>query len=59
MIYLLDVIGCSLVVIAEVIGSLLIAILTQFIFYKVFKINLFKSIIKGLDKLDRRLSEIF
>ena len=59
MIYLLDVIACSLVVIAEVIGSLLFAILTQFIFYKVFKINLFKSIIKGLDNLDRRLSEIF
>lgn len=59
MIYVLDVIACGLVVVAEFIGAILFGILTQFIFFQVFKINLFKSIIKGLDNLDRRLNEIF
>ena len=57
--YLLDVYLCGLVVLAELIGAIAIAILTQYIFYKVFKINLYKSFWKLSDKLDRRINEIF
>lgn len=43
MIYILDLIACGLVVLAELIGAFTLAILTQFIFYRVFKINLYKK----------------
>ena len=55
----LDVILCSLVVIAKVVQAIVIALLVQFIFYKVFKINLYKSFWKFLDRLDKRINEIF
>lgn len=57
--YWLDVILCSLVVIAKVVQAIGIALLVQFIFYKVFKINLYKSLCKLSRKLDRRINEIF
>ena len=59
MIYILDIIACGLVVAGELIGALLIAMLTQLFFYRVLKINLYRSIDKGLNKLDRYLSSIF
>ena len=57
--YWLDVILCSLVVITKVVQAIGIALLIQFIFYKVFKINLYKSFWKFLDRLDKRINEIF
>lgn len=57
--YLLDIFLCSLVVIAKVVQAIGIALLVQFIFYKVFKINLYKSLCKLSRKLDRRINEIF
>ena len=57
--YWLDVILCSLVVIAKVVQAIGVALLVQFIFYKVFKINLYKSFWKFLDRLDKRINEIF
>lgn len=57
--YLLDVYLCGLVVLAELIGAMAIAILFQYVFYKVFKINLYKSFWKLSDKLDKRINEIF
>ena len=57
--YWLDVILCSLVVIAKVVQAIGVALLVQFIFYKVFKINLYKSFWKFSDRLDKRINEIF
>lgn len=57
--YLLDVYLCGLVVLAELIGAIAIGILLQYIFYKVFKINLYKSFWKFSDRLDKRINEIF
>lgn len=57
--YWLDLMLCSLVVIAKVVQAIGIALLVQFIFYKVFKINLYKSFWKFLDRLDKRINEIF
>ena len=57
--YLLDIFLCSLVVITKVVQAIGIALLVQFIFYKVFKINLYKSFWKFLDRLDKRINEIF
>ena len=57
--YLLDIFLCSLVVIAKVVQAIGIALLVQFIFYKVFKINLYKSFWKFSDRLDKRINEIF
>ena len=57
--YWLDVMLCSLVVITKVVQAIGIALLVQFIFYKVFKINLYKSFWKFSDRLDKRINEIF
>lgn len=57
--YWLDVILCSLVVIAKVVQAIGIALLVQFIFYKVFKINLYKNLCKLSRKLDRKVNEYF
>lgn len=57
--YLLDVYLCGLVVITKVVQAIGIALLVQFIFYKVFKINLYKSFWKFSDRLDKRINEIF
>lgn len=57
--YLLDIYLCGMVVIVEVIGAIAIAILFQFIFYKVFKINLYKNLCKLSRKLDKKVTEMF
>ena len=57
--YWLDVMLCSLVVIAKVVQAIGIALLLHFIFYKVFKINLYKSLCKLSRKLDKRINKIF
>lgn len=57
--YLLDIYLCGMVVITELIGAILIGILTQYIFYKVFKINLYKSLCILSRKLDRKVNEYF
>lgn len=57
--YILDVIACGLVLLAELIGAITIGILTQYIFYKVFKINLYKNLCKLSRKLDRKVTEMF
>ena len=57
--YLLDVYLCGLVVLAELIGAMAIAILSQYVFYKVFKINLYKNLCKLSRKLDKKVTEIF
>lgn len=57
--YLLDVMLCSLVVLGRLVQAITIGILTQYIFYKVFKINLYKSFWKLSDKLDKKINEIF
>lgn len=59
MIYILDIIACGLVVLAELIGVLILAVLTQFIFYRVFKINLYKRFVKLIFELDKKAEEIF
>ena len=57
--YLLDVYLCGMVVITEIIGAIAIGILTQYIFYKVFKINLYKNLCKLSRKLDKKVTEMF
>lgn len=57
--YWLDVILCSLVVITKVVQAIGIALLVQFIFYKVFKINLYKNLCKLSRKLDKKVTEMF
>lgn len=59
MAYILDIIACGLVVAGELIGAILIAMLTQLFFYKVLEINLYRRIDRGLNRLDRYLSSIF
>lgn len=57
--YFLDTFLCGLVFIGEIIGAILLAILVQLIFYRIFKINLYKNIIKGLEKLEKFTEEVF
>ena len=59
MIYWLDVMLCSLVVLGRLVQAIAIGILTQYIFYKVFKINLYKNLCKLSRKLDRKVTEMF
>lgn len=56
--YWLDVLLCGLVTLGELIGVILLAVLTQIIFYKIFRINLYKKIIKGLNKLEKYIEEV-
>lgn len=57
--YWLDVILCGMVVLGRLVQAMLMGILTQYIFYKVFKINLYKNLCKLSRKLDRKVTEIF
>lgn len=57
--YWLDVMLCGMVVLGRLVQAIAIAILFQFIFYKVFKINLYKTFWKLSDKLDKKINEIF
>lgn len=56
--YLIDVFLCSMVVVAELVVTIILAIAIEVIFYKVFKINLYQEIWKGLNGLDRKLNRI-
>lgn len=56
--YLIDVFLCSMVVVAELVVTITLAIATEVMVYKVFKINLYQEIWKGLNKLDRKLNRI-
>ena len=56
--YLIDVFLCSMVVVAELVVTIILAIAVEVIVYKIFKINLYRAIWKGLDKLDRKLNRI-
>lgn len=56
--YLVDVFLCGTVVVAELVGTIILAIVTEVMVYKVFKINLFQEIWKSLNKLDRKLNRI-
>lgn len=56
--YLVDLFLCSMVVVAELVGTIILAIATEVMVYKVFKINLYRAIWKGLNGLDRKLNKI-
>jgi hypothetical protein len=47
-----------MVVVAELVGTIILAIATEVMVYKVFKINLYQEIWKGLNGLDRKLNKI-
>ena len=56
---LLDIFLCGTMTIIELITVFIVAMLIQLIMYRVFGINIYKLTIKGLNKLDRYLSEVF
>jgi hypothetical protein len=47
-----------MVVVAELVGTIILAIAIEVIVYKIFKINLCQKIWKGLSGLDRKLNKI-
>ncbi len=57
--YFLDVALCGMMLLAEIFGSIISMLLIQFIFYRVFNINLYKSFWKFLNKMDKKLTTIF
>lgn len=57
--YWLDVILCGMVVLGRLVQAIAIGILLQYIFYKVFKINLYKNLCKLSRKLDKKVTEMF
>ena len=56
---ILDLILTLSIIFIEIIKAMAIALVIQGIFYKVFKINLYKTFWKLSDKLDKRINEIF
>lgn len=56
---ILDLILTLSIIFTEIIGAMAIALVIQGIFYKLFKINLYKSFWKFSDKLDKRINEMF
>lgn len=56
--YLVDLFLCSMVVVAELVVTIILAVITEVIVYKIFKINLYQEIWKGLNRLDRKLNRI-
>lgn len=57
--YWLDVILCGMVVLGRLVQAIAIGILLQYIFYKVFKINLYKNLCELSRKLDKKVTEMF
>lgn len=57
--YYLDVALCSLIVLAELVVAIALAIAVQFIFVKMFRINPVLKFLKFLDRFDKKLTEIF
>lgn len=56
---ILDLILTLSIIFIEIIGAMAIAILFQYVFYKVFKINLYKNLCKLSRKLDKKVTEMF
>lgn len=56
---ILDLILTLSIIFIEIIGAMAIALVIQGIFYKVFKINLYKNLCKLSRKLDRKVNEYF
>lgn len=56
--YLIDLFLCSMVVVAELVLTIILAIAIEIIVYKIFKINLYQEIWKGLNRLDRKLNRM-
>ena len=59
MIKLIDAFACGIVVMAELIGIILLALLVQLVVYQLTGIRLYNEIINGLYKLDKKLEKIF
>lgn len=57
--YYLDVALCGLTLMLELFGAIGMMLLVQLIFYRVFNINLYKSFLKLLYKMDKKLTQIF
>ena len=57
--YWLDVALCGLTLLLELFGAVVLAIAVQFIFIKVFKINPVLKFLRFLDRLDKKLTEMF
>ncbi len=56
---ILDIFLCGTITIFELIAVLLVVMIIQLIMYQVFGINVYKLIIKGLNKFDKYLSKAF
>lgn len=56
---LLDILLCGGTLILEIVGAIIAMLLIQLICYQVFGINLYKSIINELNKLDQYLNKVF
>lgn len=56
---ILDLILTLSIIFIETIGAMAIALVIQGIFYKVFKINLYKNLCKLSRKLDKKVTEMF
>lgn len=56
---LLDILLCGGVLILEIAGAIIGILLIQLICYQIFGINLYKSTINGLNKLDKYLNKMF
>lgn len=56
---ILDLILTLSIIFIETIGAMTIALVIQGIFYKVFKINLYKNLCKLSRKLDEKVTEMF
>ena len=56
---LLDILLCGGVLILEIAGAIIGILLIQLICYQVFGINLYKSFERFLDKMDKKLTEMF
>ena len=54
---MLDIFLCGITVLIELVMIILFTLLIQFIFYRVFNINLFRSGTKLLQKVDRYLNK--
>ena len=56
---ILDLILTLSIILIEIIEAMAIALVIQGIFYKVFKINLYKNLCKLSRKLDKKVTEMF
>lgn len=59
MINLVDAFACGIVVMAELIGIILLALLIQLVVYQLTGISLYVETTKWLDRLEKKLDKIF